>query len=142
MKDLIKQWPHLVLASIVCVLLMVLYAYVLTINDIIPLAGKKAPSYIIVLLAQVYLVRKWVGVNRGVSVHFLKLFLFQYIFVFLTAVLGTLVLYYFYQSATGLEVLQDYIRLSVQELGKYKDVIINQEGKEFNMIEKLHLVVC
>lgn len=131
MKDLLKQWPTLILASIVCVLLMVFYAYVLTINDIIPLAGKKAPSYIIVLIAQVYLAKKAVGANRGSSVHFLKLFLFQYIFVFLTAMLGTVVLYYFYQSVTGLAVLQDYIRLSVNELGLYKDVIIKQEGKAF-----------
>jgi hypothetical protein len=51
--------------------------------------------------------------------------------VFITALIGALVLYYFYQSESGLMVLQDYIRLSVHELGQYKDVIIKQEGKEY-----------
>jgi hypothetical protein len=110
---------------------MGVYCYVLTVNDIIPLAGKKAPSFVIVLLAQVYLAKNWVGDQRGASVHFLKLFLYQYIFVFVTAIVGALSLYYFYESVSGLEVLQDYIRLSVHELGQYKDVIIKQEGKEY-----------
>jgi hypothetical protein len=131
MKDFIGQIPRLVVVSIICVVLMSVYCYVLTVNGIIPLAGKKAPSFIIVLLAQVYLAKKWVGANRGSSVHFLKLFLYQYIFIFITATVGALALYYFYQSVPGLEVLQDYIRISVHELGQYKDVIIKQEGKEY-----------
>jgi hypothetical protein len=131
MKDFIGQIPRLVVVSIICVVLMSVYCYVLTMNGIIPLAGKKAPSFIIVLLAQVYLAKKWLGANRGSSVHFLKLFLYQYIFIFITATVGALALYYFYQSVPGLEVLQDYIRISVHELGQYKDVIIKQEGKEY-----------
>ena len=70
MKDFIGQIPRLVVVSIICVVLMSVYCYVLTVNGIIPLAGKKAPSFIIVLLAQVYLAKKWVGANRGSSVHF------------------------------------------------------------------------
>jgi hypothetical protein len=131
MREIVGQLPRLLWVSLLCVLLMGAYCYVLTINDIIPLAGKKAPSFVIVLLAQVYLAKNWVGANRGASVHFLKLFLFQYIFVFITALIGGLSLYYFYESVSGLAVLQDYIRLSVQELGQYKDVIIKQEGKEY-----------
>jgi hypothetical protein len=131
MKELIGQIPRLVVVSILCVILMTVYCYVLTVNEIIPLAGKKAPSFVIVLFAQVYLAKKWVEANRGSSVHFLKLFLYQYIFVFITAIVGALALYYFYQSVTGMEVLQDYIRISVHELGQYKDVIIKQEGKEY-----------
>ena len=131
MKQILGEWPRIVAVSLVCVVLMALYCYVLTVNDIIPLAGKKAPSFVIVLLAQVYLAKTWVGTNRGASVHFLKLFLYQYIFVFITALIGALVLYYFYQSESGLMVLQDYIRLSVHELGQYKDIIIKQEGKEY-----------
>lgn len=131
MKEILGQMPRIVVVSLICVVLMVFYCYVLTMNDIIPLAGKKAPSFVIVLMAQVYLAKTWVGNYRGASVHFLKLFLYQYIFVFITALIGALVLYYFYQSETGLMVLQDYIRLSVHELGQYKDVIIKQEGKEY-----------
>ncbi len=131
MREIIGQLPRLIWVSLVCVLLMGFYCYVLTVNDIIPLAGKKAPSFVIVLLAQVYLAKNWVGDNRGASVHFLKLFLYQYIFVFVTAIVGALTLYYFYESVSGLEVLQDYIRLSVHELGQFKDVIIKQEGKEY-----------
>ncbi len=128
---MIGQLPRLIWVSLICVLLMAAYCYVLTVNDIIPLAGKKAPSFVIVLLAQVYLAKNWVGANRGASVHFLKLFLYQYIFVFITAIIGALSLYYFYNSVLGLDVLQDYIRLSVNELGEYKDVIIQQEGKDY-----------
>jgi hypothetical protein len=131
MRELVGKLPRLIWVSLVCVVLMGVYGYVLTINDIIPLAGKKAPSFVIVLLAQVYLAKNWVGSNRGASVHFLKLFLYQYIFVFITALVGAFSLYYFYESVIGLEVLQDYIRLSVHELGQYKDVIIKQEGKEY-----------
>ncbi len=131
MKEMIGQLPRLIWVSLICVLLMAAYCYVLTVNDIIPLAGKKAPSFVIVLLAQVYLAKNWVGANRGASVHFLKLFLYQYIFVFITAIIGALSLYYFYNSVLGLDVLQDYIRLSVNELGEYKDVIIQQEGKDY-----------
>jgi hypothetical protein len=131
MREIIGQLPRLIWVSLVCVILMGIYCYVLTVNDIIPLAGKKAPSFVIVLLAQVYLAKNWVGENRGASVHFLKLFLYQYIFVFVTAIIGAFSLYYFYESVSGLEVLQDYIRLSVHELGQYKDVIIKQEGKEY-----------
>ena len=131
MKEIVGNLPRVVLVSLICVILMGIYCYILTVNDIIPLAGKKAPSFVIVLLAQVYLAKTWVGNNRGNSVHFLKLFLYQYIFVFITGIIGALVLYYFYQSNTGLVVLQDYIRLSVHELGQYKDVIIKQEGKAY-----------
>lgn len=131
MREIIGQLPRLIWVSLVCVLLMGVYCYVLTVNDIIPLAGKKAPSFVIVLLAQVYLAKNWVGDQRGTSVHFLKLFLYQYIFVFVTALIGGISLYYFYESVSGLAVLQDYIRLSVHELGQYKDVIIKQEGKAY-----------
>ncbi|MHA8076277.1 hypothetical protein [Aquirufa sp. TARAVU-A1A] len=131
MSELKGIWPRLIGVSLVCVLLMGVYCYALTVNGIIPLAGKKAPSFVIVLLAQVYLAKNWVGANRGASVHFLKLFLYQYIFVVITALIGAFALYYFYESASGLDVLQDYIRISVNELGQYKDVIIKQEGKEY-----------
>ncbi len=131
MKGIVGILPKVLVLSLLCVVLMAIYCYVLTVNDIIPLVGKKAPSFVIVLMAQVYLAKSWVGANRGLSVHFLKLFLYQYIFVFITALLGALALYYFYVSESGFMVLQDYIRLSVQELGQYKDVIIKQEGKAF-----------
>ena len=140
MKEILGQWPRILVVSLICVMLMVLYCYVLTVNEIIPLAGKKAPSYVFVLLAQVYLAKTWVGNKRGKAVHFLKLFLYQYIFVFITALVGALVMNYFYQTESGLWVLQDYIRLSVHELGTYKDVIIKQEGKEyyFQLMQGIH----
>ena len=50
MREIVGQLPRLLWVSLLCVLLMGAYCYVLTINDIIPLAGKKAPSFVIVLL--------------------------------------------------------------------------------------------
>ncbi len=57
MKEIVGNLPRVVLVSLICVILMGIYCYILTVNDIIPLAGKKAPSFVIVLLAQVYMAK-------------------------------------------------------------------------------------
>lgn len=62
---------------------------------------------------------------------FLKIFLFQYIYILLVAIVSSLVLYYFYLSEIGLGVLNEYVQLSVSELQQYKAVIIEQEGIEY-----------
>ena len=40
MKEILGQWPRIVVVSLICVVVMALYCYVLTINDIIPLEKK------------------------------------------------------------------------------------------------------
>lgn len=81
-----------------------------------------------VLILQFLLVKK---IFKWDSIHFLKIFLFQYIYILLVAIVSSLVLYYFYLSEIGLGVLNEYVQLSVSELQQYKAVIIEQEGIEY-----------
>lgn len=95
---------------------------------ILPLGGKKAPSFLLVLILQYFLVK---NVLKYKSIHFLKIFVFQYIYTLLVAVISSVVLYNFYLSETGLGVLNEYIQLSVSELQQFKSIIIEQEGIEY-----------
>ena len=128
MKELLAKWPIWLGASVLAVFGMALYGYLLYQGGIIPLGGKKAPSYVIVLVFQYILVKKF---NTNHSIHFLKLFLFQYIFVLCVAILAGISLYYFYQTDMGYGVLTEYIQESVRELQLYKGTIIEQEGIEY-----------
>ena len=128
MKSLIKFWPQLLATSLLAVALIILYCIVLYYLGVLPLGGKKAPSFILVLILQFLLVKK---IFKWDSIHFLKIFLFQYIYILLVAIVSSLVLYYFYLSEIGLGVLNEYVQLSVSELQQYKAVIIEQEGIEY-----------
>ncbi len=128
MKSLIKFWPQLLATSLLAVALIILYCIVFYYLGVLPLGGKKAPSFILVLILQFLLVKK---IFRWDSIHFLKIFLFQYIYILLVAFVSSLVLYYFYLSEIGLGVLNEYVQLSVSELQQYKAVIIEQEGIEY-----------
>ena len=77
------------------------------------------------LILQYLLVKK---VFKFDSAHFLKIFLFQYIYIVFVAILSSIVLYYFYMSEIGFGVLNEYIQFSVSELQPYKSVITEQEG--------------
>ena len=131
MKNFIAQLPRLTLVSLITLLLFVLYSYVFQANGIIPLGGKKAPNYVFLLIGQVILARLFVGKNRGSSVHFLQLFGFQYIYVFMTAALSAISLYYFYQSQLGISWLQEYVAGSLHELVQYQKAIVQQEGAAY-----------
>lgn len=128
MKSIIKFWPQLLATSLLAVALIILYCIVFYYLGVLPLGGKKAPSFILVLILQFLLVKK---IFRWDSIHFLKIFLFQYIYILLVAIVSSLVLYYFYLSEIGLGVLNEYVQLSVSELQQYKAVIIEQEGIEY-----------
>ena len=52
MKELMAKWPIWLGASVLAVFGMALYGYLLYQGGIIPLGGKKAPSYVIVLVFQ------------------------------------------------------------------------------------------
>jgi len=128
MKDFIAQLPRLALISLLTLMSLVAYCYFFHANAIIPLGGKKAPNYVFILVGQVILAKLFVGKNRGNSVHFLQLFGFQYLYVFLTAMLSATALYFFYQSPTGISWLQEYVAGSLQELVQYQKAIVQQEG--------------
>jgi hypothetical protein len=128
MKNLISHWRVLLATSLFAVALIILYCLVFYYVGVLPLGGKKAPSFVLVLILQFLLVKK---IFKWDSNHFLKIFLFQYIYILLVAIGSSLVLYYFYQSDMGIGVLNEYIQLSVSELQQYKVVIIEQEGLEY-----------
>ena len=128
MKNLIPYWRVLLATSLFAVALIILYCLVFYYLGVLPLGGKKAPSFVLVLILQFLLVKK---IFKWDSNHFLKIFLFQYIYILLVAIGSSLVLYYFYLSDMGMSVLNEYIQLSVSELQQYKVVIIEQEGLEY-----------
>jgi hypothetical protein len=128
MKNLIKHWPQLLATSLFAVGLIIIYCIVIYSLGILPLGGKKAPSFVFVLILQYFLVKR---VFKFDSAHFLKIFLFQYIYIVFVAILSAIVLYYFYMSEIGFGVLNEYIQISVSELQQYKSVIIEQEGIEY-----------
>jgi hypothetical protein len=114
--------------SLFAVGLIIIYCIVIYSLGILPLGGKKAPSFVFVLILQYFLVKR---VFKFDSAHFLKIFLFQYIYIVFVAILSAIVLYYFYMSEIGFGVLNEYIQFSVSELQQYKSVIIEQEGIEY-----------
>ena len=128
MKNLIPYWRVLLETSLFAVALIILYCLVFYYLGVLPLGGKKAPSFVLVLILQFLLVKK---IFKWDSNHFLKIFLFQYIYILLVAIGSSLFLYYFYLSDMGMSVLNEYIQLSVSELQQYKVVIIEQEGLEY-----------
>jgi len=128
-----KHWNFklLVILLVLVILGFIIYNYVLYQLGIIPLGGKKAPSYIFVLIAQWYLVLHLNKHPKLSSLHFLNLFAYQYFFVTLLGIISALLIYFFYQNTTGLHVLNEFIGLSLQELNQYKEQIVLQEDQRF-----------
>jgi hypothetical protein len=69
--------------------------------------------------------------HQGEKKHFLVYFGLQYILIMLTAIFSSFFLYYFFQTVSGLQMLQAYIQQSLLELNSYKEIIVNQEGGEY-----------
>lgn len=120
--------PELILAAFISLALILLYCYVLYQNGIIPIGGKKAPSFVIVIFFQWFLVQRIMNQRANEKIHFLHLFAYQYIFVMMVGIISATFFYVFYLSSPGLDVLSQYIQLSLQELSTYKQVIVKQEG--------------
>lgn len=127
----LKRIPELVIAALLVLGLILVYCYVLYQNGTIPIGGKKAPSYVIVLFFQWFLVQRGMKQRDTPSVHFLHLFVYQYVFVILVGILTYSFFYWFYQSSEGLNILNEYIRLSLSELAQYQKVIVQQEGQPY-----------
>jgi hypothetical protein len=98
---------------------------------IVPLGGKKAPTFLFLLIAQWYLVYKFSKQNEINKLHFLKLFAYQYGFVFLVACLGSILLQLFYGSNLGQEILHQFVLESIAEIQKYSPQIESREGKQY-----------
>jgi len=117
--------------AVLFVLLMVAYGFVLQQFGIIPIGGKKAPTFVFLLFFQWWYVVKFPQNNQGEKKHFLVYFALQYILIVVTALLSAFFLYYYFQSATGLLMLEAYIQQSLLELNSFKEVIVSQEGGEY-----------
>ncbi|MHA8052148.1 hypothetical protein SKC36_01345 [Aquirufa sp. OSTEICH-129A] len=129
----LKRLPALLVTALLVLGLILVYCFLLYQNGTIPIGGKKAPSYVIVLFFQWYLVQLGIK-NRGNQVvHFLHLFVYQYVFVILVGILTFCFFYWFYQSSEGLQILNEYIRISLIELAQYQKVIVQQEGQNYFM---------
>ena len=120
-----------VLLALLFVLLLVAYGLVLQQFGIIPIGGKKAPTYVFLLFFQWWYVTRFPKRNGGEKKHFLVYFTLQYILICITALLSAYFLYYFFQSPSGIQMLDAYIQQSLLELNSYKEVIVNQEGGEY-----------
>jgi hypothetical protein len=120
-----------IMYAVLFVLLMVAYGFVLQQFGIIPIGGKKAPTFVFLLFFQWWYVVKFPQNNQGEKKHFLVYFALQYILIVVTALLSSFFLYYFFQSAKGLFMLEAYIQQSLLELNSFKEVIVSQEGGEY-----------
>lgn len=128
-----KDWNYkLFLLLLVGVMaLSAIYCVIIYQLDMIPLAGKKAPSFVFLLLGQWYLVYHFSKNNPAEKLHFLKLFAYQYVFIFFVAFFGATALYYFYQTTLGSGIKQEFILQSIAEIQKYSPQIESREGKQY-----------
>lgn len=127
----ISEFTRFFLFAVLFVVLLIGYSFILNYFGIIPIGGKKAPTFVFLLFFQWWYVYKFPSRHQGERKHFLIYFGLQYILILTTALLSSLFLYYFFQSAEGLQMLDAYIDQSLLELNSYKEVIVSQEGGEY-----------
>ena len=132
---MVNNWfaeiSRFVLMALLFVILLVAYGFVLQQFGIIPVGGKKAPTYVFLLFFQWWYVTRFPSRHGGEKKHFLVYFTLQYILIILTALFSAFFLYYFFQSAPGVQMLETYIQQSLLELNSFKDIIVTQEGGEY-----------
>jgi hypothetical protein len=117
--------------ALLFVILMVLYGLLLHQFGIIPIGGKKAPTFVFLLFFQWWYIYRFPSNNQGEKKHFLVYFVLQYILIIITSLFSAYFLYYFFQSTSGLAMLSAYVQQSLFELNSYKEVIVSQEGGEY-----------
>ncbi|MFM2400490.1 MAG: hypothetical protein RI950_6 [Bacteroidota bacterium] len=120
-----------ILFALLFVVLLVAYGFVLQSFGIIPIGGKKAPTFAFLLFFQWWYVSKFPQNHEGEKKHFLVYFALQYILIVITALFSAFFVYYFFQSQAGLQMLDAYIQQSLVELNSFKEVIVSQEGGEY-----------
>ena len=87
--------------------------------------------FVFLLFFQWWYVSKFPQNNQGEKKHFLVYFALQYILIVITALFSAFFVYYFFQSQSGLQMLEAYIQQSLVELNSFKEVIVSQEGGEY-----------
>ena len=115
----------------ICIFFLAIYSYILYSFNIIPLGGKKAPSFIFVLLSQWYLIYQFDKKKLNIGVHFLYLFLYQYVFLILAGILTAIVLYVFFNSNIGMILIDQYISFNLAQVQQFKGQILETESPEF-----------
>jgi hypothetical protein len=132
---MVSNWfseiSRFILYALLFLVLLVAYGFILQQFGILPIGGKKAPTFVFLLFFQWWYVVKFPQRNQGEKKHFLVYFTLQYILILITAIFSSLFLYYFFKSAMGLDILETYIQQSLMELNSYKEIIVNQEGGEY-----------
>lgn len=129
MKD--WNWKNLGLLTIAVLFLSAVYCFVLYQFNIVPLGGKKAPTFVFLLVAQWILVYRYSKDHVNEKYHFLKLFAYQYALILLVGGWGAFGLHYFYETVAGKDVLQQFIIQSIAEIQKYSPQIESREGKDY-----------
>jgi hypothetical protein len=135
MNKMVDNWlseifRFLLFATLFLVLLIV-YGFVLQQCNVIPIGGKKAPTFVFLLFFQWLYIYQFPSRHQGEKKHFLVYFTLQYMLILITAIISALFLYYFFQSGMGLQMRDAYIQQSLLELNSYKEIIVNQEGGEY-----------
>jgi hypothetical protein len=132
---MVNNWfaeiSRFVLYALLFVILSVAYGLVLQQFGIIPIGGKKAPTYVFLLIFQWLYVTRFPKRNGGEKSHFLLYFGLQYFLIVITSIFSAYFLYYFFQTVSGLQLLAAYIQQSLHELNSYKEIIVGQEGGEY-----------
>jgi hypothetical protein len=126
-----SEISRFILFALLFLVLLVAYGFILQQLGIIPIGGKKAPTFVFLLFFQWWYVVKFPQRNQGEKKHFLVYFTLQYVLILITAIFSSLFLYYFFHSAMGLQMLDSYIQQSLAELNSFKEIIVNQEGGEY-----------
>lgn len=129
MKD--WNWKLFLGLLVFVVFLSGIYCWLLYLNQIIPLGGKKAPTYVFLLVAQWYLIKSFAKTNPIEKLHFLKLFAYQYAFVFVVSLSTSIILQFFYEMQMGQDILHQFVLQSIAEIQKYSPQIESREGKQY-----------
>jgi hypothetical protein len=86
---MVSNWfseiSRFVIYAILFVVLLVAYGFILQQIGIIPIGGKKAPTFVFLLFFQWWYVFKFPSRNQGEKKHFLVYFVLQYILILVTA---------------------------------------------------------
>ncbi len=125
------DWKLMIVLSIINIIFLFLYSYVLYNLNIIPLGGKKAPSFIFVLITQWYLIYRFDKKRLNQGVHFLYLFLYQYVFLILTGILTAICLYFYFNTESGKIIMDQYISFNLAQVQQFKAQILQTENQEF-----------
>lgn len=130
-RNWVAEVKYYLFFSFLFIVLLSMYGWVLNSMGIIPIGGKKAPTYVFLLFFQWYYVTRYPKRNQGEKLPFMIYFLLQYLLILSVAFSSAFFLYYFFQTPAGVTMLEAYIQQSLGELNAFKQIIVGQEGGEY-----------